>query len=160
LVTESDEVIKSSVEILIPIPSEFEGISNDTCDVLVRDDSSTFDDTSSNDDDFEDAEYVSLEEVNEEKEFNLEDIFQIQDVILHRVLESPSPFPIPVVDSDSIFEESDTSFSHSGNSLPEFETSSNHTEETRSGSTTTHANYSFPEYDSFLFKIEPDQEGK
>ncbi|GKF55431.1 hypothetical protein Tco_0165771, partial [Tanacetum coccineum] len=32
-------------------------------------------------------------------------------------------------------------------------------EETRSGSTTTHANYSLPEYDSFLFYIEPDQGG-
>ncbi|GKF55409.1 hypothetical protein Tco_0165749, partial [Tanacetum coccineum] len=33
------------------------------------------------------------------------------------------------------------------------------TEETRSGSTTTHANYSLSEYDSFLFEIETDQEG-
>ncbi|GKB48295.1 hypothetical protein Tco_0899048 [Tanacetum coccineum] len=32
-----------SVENLVPIPSEFEGISDDTCDVPVRDDSSTFD---------------------------------------------------------------------------------------------------------------------
>ncbi|GJV55105.1 hypothetical protein Tco_1456110 [Tanacetum coccineum] len=48
---------------------------------------------------------------------------------------------------------------YSGNSLPEFETFSNHTEETRSGSTTTHANNSLPEYDSFLFEIEPDQGG-
>ncbi|GKF66707.1 hypothetical protein Tco_0193224, partial [Tanacetum coccineum] len=31
--TESNEVIKSSVENLVPIPSEFEGISDDTCDV-------------------------------------------------------------------------------------------------------------------------------
>ncbi|GJU20370.1 hypothetical protein Tco_1153712 [Tanacetum coccineum] len=31
--TESDKVIKSSVENLVPIPSEFEGISDDTCDV-------------------------------------------------------------------------------------------------------------------------------
>ncbi|GJR87345.1 hypothetical protein Tco_0211356 [Tanacetum coccineum] len=138
-----------SIENLVPIPSEFEGISDDTCDVPVRDDSSTFDalndnseilsnsnddDTSSDDDDFEDVEYVSLEE-------------------------SPSPFPIPVADSDSFLEESDTSLSHLDNSLPEFETSSDHTEETRSGSTTTHANYSLPEYDSFLFEIEPDQEG-
>ncbi|GJY44888.1 hypothetical protein Tco_0433101 [Tanacetum coccineum] len=164
----------SSIEILVPIPSELEGISDDTCDVPVCDDSSTFDalndnseilsdsnndDTSSDDDDFEDVEYVSLEEVNddqEEKEFDLEDIFQIQDVILRekllnvhrlisnieslkdnptpdRVLESPSPFPIPVVDSDSFLEESDTSLSHLDNSLPEFETSSDHTEETRSG---------------------------
>ncbi|GKE51341.1 hypothetical protein Tco_1486497 [Tanacetum coccineum] len=86
-------------------------------------------------------EYDSLEEVNdvekEEKEFDLEDIFQIQDVILREkllnvhhlitnieslknnptpdfVFKSPSSFPIPVVDSDSIFEEFDTSFSHSG----------------------------------------------
>ncbi|GJS12403.1 hypothetical protein Tco_0369199 [Tanacetum coccineum] len=190
----------SSIEILVPIPSQFEGISDDTCDVPVRDDSSTFDapnnhskilsdsnndDTSSDDDDFEDVEYVSLEEVNddqEEKEFDLDDILQIQDVILREkllninrlisnieslkdnptpdcVLESPSSFPIPVTDSDSFFEESDTSFSHLDNSLPEFETFSDHTEETRSGSTTTHANYSLPEYDSFLFEIEPDQEG-
>ncbi|GKB96841.1 hypothetical protein Tco_0982978 [Tanacetum coccineum] len=152
--------------------------------------------TSSDDDDFEDIEYVdaslpdselvSLEEVNdvnqEEKVFELEDIFQIQDVILqekllnvkrlianiesfkdnptpNRVLKSHSSFPIPVMDSDSFFEESDTSFSHSDNSLPEFETFSHYTEETRSGSTTTHANNSLLEYDSFLFEIEPDQGG-
>ncbi|GKC71981.1 hypothetical protein Tco_1117864, partial [Tanacetum coccineum] len=237
LATESDEVIKSSVENLVPIPSEFEGISDDTCDVpncddnrvnveselveslINRDTSIVYsskidpileefsdelahiapiapgiveidfdqnDDTSSDNDDFEDIEYVSLEEENdvdqEEKEFNLEDIFQIQDVILRekllnvhrlisnieslkvnstldRVLESPSLFPIPVVDSDAFFKESDTSLSHLDNSLPECETFSDHTEETRSGSTTTHANYSLPEYDSFLFEIEPDQGG-
>ncbi|GKD91523.1 hypothetical protein Tco_1367030, partial [Tanacetum coccineum] len=139
--TESDEVIKSSVENLVPIPSEFEGISNDTCDVpncdnncvnvesdfveslINRDTSIVYsskidpileefagelahiapippgiveanfdpnDDTSSDDDDFEDIEYVSLEEVNdvdqEEKEFDLEDILQIQDVILREKL--------------------------------------------------------------------------
>nr|GEX82049.1 hypothetical protein [Tanacetum cinerariifolium] len=31
-------------------------------------------------------------------------------------------------------------------------------EETNSGSTTTHVDYSFPKYDSFLFEIEPDQD--
>ncbi|GJT69117.1 hypothetical protein Tco_1028403 [Tanacetum coccineum] len=127
------------------------------------------DDTSSDDDNFEDIEYVSLEEENdvdqEEKEFDLEDIFQIQDVILrekllnvHRLIskiESLKDNPIPIVDSDS----SITSLSFSDNSLPEFESFSDHTEETRSGNTTTHANYSLPEYDSFLFEIEPDQEG-
>ncbi|GKF16616.1 hypothetical protein Tco_0061534, partial [Tanacetum coccineum] len=56
-------------------------------------------------------------------------------------------------------EESDTSFSSSDNSLPEFETFNDHTEETRSGRTITHANNSHPEYDSFLFEIEPDQGG-
>ncbi|GJX22481.1 hypothetical protein Tco_0226926 [Tanacetum coccineum] len=37
LETESDEVIKSSVEILVPIPSESEGISDDTSDVPTSD---------------------------------------------------------------------------------------------------------------------------
>ncbi|GKD24908.1 hypothetical protein Tco_1231122 [Tanacetum coccineum] len=182
--TESDEVIKSSVENLVQIPnsSTFDALSDHS--KILSD--SNDDGTSSDDDDFEDIGYVSLEEVNdvdqEEKEFDLEDIFQIQDVILRekllnisrlvtnieslkdnptpdRVLKSPSSFPIPIVDSDSFFEESDTSFSYSDNSLPEFETFSDHTEETRSGSTTTHANNSLPEYDSFLFEVEPDQGG-
>ncbi|GKC22617.1 hypothetical protein Tco_1024767 [Tanacetum coccineum] len=152
-------------------------------------------DISSDDDSYENIEYVeasplnleydSLEEENEdqeEKEFDLEDIFQIQDVILrekllnvHRLITNieslknnptpdhvfkfPSSVPISVTDSGSFFEESDTFLSHSDNSLPEFETFSDHTEETRSGSTTTHANNSLPEYDSFLFKIEPNQGG-
>ncbi|GKF54181.1 hypothetical protein Tco_0161091, partial [Tanacetum coccineum] len=168
-----------SVENLVPIPSEFEGISDYTSDVLncdnnrvnveidfveslinhdtsivhsskidpileefagelahiapippgiVEADFDPNDDTSSDVDNFEDIEYVILEEVNnvdqEEKEFDFEDIFQILDVILRekllnvhrliskieslkdnltpdRVLESPSPFPIPVAGSDS-----------------------------------------------------------
>ncbi|GJY02156.1 hypothetical protein Tco_0360308 [Tanacetum coccineum] len=207
--TESDEVIKYSIENLVPIPSESEGISDDTCDVPVCDDFSTFDalkdhseilsdsnddGTSSDDDDFEDIEYVdvsppdselvSLEEVNnvdqEKEEIDLEDILQIQDFILRekllninrlivnieslnynptheRVLEPPSSFPISVKDSDSFFEKSDTSYSD--NSLPKFETFSDHTEETSSSSITTHANNSLLEYDSFHFEIEPDQGG-
>ncbi|GKG07350.1 hypothetical protein Tco_0330319, partial [Tanacetum coccineum] len=69
----SDEVIKSSVEDLVQIPSESEGISDDTCDVPVCEDSSIFDalkyyseilsdynddGTSSDDDAYEDIEYV------------------------------------------------------------------------------------------------------
>ncbi|GKC93397.1 hypothetical protein Tco_1158839 [Tanacetum coccineum] len=208
--TKSDEVIKSSVENLVQIPSEFKGISEDTCDVPVGEDSSTFDalsdhseilsdsnndGTSSDDDSYENIEYVeasplnleydSLEEVNdvdqEEKEYDLEDIFQIQDVILREkllnisrlvtnieslknnptpdhVLKSPFSFRILIMDSDLFFEESDISLSHLDNSL-EFESFSDHTEETSSVSTTTHANKSLPEYDSFLFEIEPDQRG-
>nr|GEW41410.1 hypothetical protein [Tanacetum cinerariifolium] len=51
----------------------------------------------------------------------------------------------------------DTSLSYSDISLPEFETFSLHTKETNSGSTTTHTDYSLSKYDSFHFKIEPDQ---
>ncbi|GKC19626.1 hypothetical protein Tco_1021776 [Tanacetum coccineum] len=185
---------KSSVEDLIPIPSGSKGISDDICDNDHSDAESLLN-ISSDDDSYENIEYVeasslnleydSLEEENEdqkEKEFGLEDIFQIQDVILreklvnvHRLItnieslknnptldfmfKSPSSFPIPIMDSDSFFEESDTSLSQLDNSLPEFETFSDHTKETRSGSTTTHANNSLLEYDSFLFEIEPNQGG-
>nr|GFD27865.1 hypothetical protein [Tanacetum cinerariifolium] len=37
--TKSDELIKSSVENLIPIPSEFEGIPEHKCDVPIHDNS-------------------------------------------------------------------------------------------------------------------------
>nr|GEV40681.1 hypothetical protein [Tanacetum cinerariifolium] len=119
-----------------------------------------------------DSELVSLEEENdvyqEEEEFNLEDI---QDVILREKLLSinrlianikslnDNPTPDWVLKSSAsfpIFEESDNSLSN--NYSPEFETFSDHTEETRSGITTTHAHDSLPEYDSFCFEIEPDHE--
>ncbi|GKF06893.1 hypothetical protein Tco_0037561, partial [Tanacetum coccineum] len=240
LATESDEVIKSSVENLVPIPSESDGISEGECDLPIYDDFSpkkdeVLDDIISippgngndqfnaessliqsmlnrdnvisshkidflikefaneftpippgmDEDEFDEEEYDSLEEENEdqeEKEFDLEDIFQIQDVILrekllnvHRLITNieslknnpipdhvfkfPSLVPISVTNSDLFFEKSDTSFSFSDTSFNEFETFSDHTEETRSGMTTTHANNSLPEYDSFLFEIEPDQGG-
>ncbi|GKC18280.1 hypothetical protein Tco_1020430, partial [Tanacetum coccineum] len=189
--TESDEVIKSSVEDLVPIPSESEGISDDTCDVPFCDNSppldvlndhfeifSDFNDdcTSSDDDSFEnidyveasppDSELVSLEEVKDdilrEKLLNIYLLIAKIESLNDNptpdcVLKSPSTFPIPVEDSDSFFKKSDTSLSYSDNSLPEFETFSDHTEKTSSGSTTTHADNSLPEYDSFLFETEPDQ---
>ncbi|GKB69100.1 hypothetical protein Tco_0930512 [Tanacetum coccineum] len=142
-----------------PIPP---GIDETNFDLIEK---SLYDDTLSDEDAFKDIEYVeasppdselvSLEDVNdvdqEEKEFDLEDIFQIQDVILREkllnisrlianieslndnptpdhMLKSSSLFPISVMDSDSFFKESDTSFSHLDNSLPEFETFRDHTE--------------------------------
>ncbi|GJW25192.1 hypothetical protein Tco_0039003 [Tanacetum coccineum] len=132
--------------------------------------------TSSDDDSFEDIDYVeasppnsdlvSLEEVKDD--ILLEKLLNINLLIakIESLNDNPNPdcvhkfhslFPIPVEDSDSFFEKSDTSLSYSDNSLPEFETFSDHTEETSSGSTTTLADNSLPEYDSFLFEIEPDQ---
>ncbi|GJV52308.1 hypothetical protein Tco_1448049 [Tanacetum coccineum] len=72
----------SSIENLVPIPSEFEGISDDTCDMPVGKDSSTFDalsdhseilsdsnndDTSSDDDSYENIEYVEASPLNLER---------------------------------------------------------------------------------------------
>nr|GEY60533.1 hypothetical protein [Tanacetum cinerariifolium] len=205
LETESDEIIKSGVEELVPILRENEVTLEDKkeCDVPVCENSPICDDHSeiffdskndddiSSDDDFEDIEYVeaslsdqeivSLAEENgveeenvvyqEEEEVDLEDIFQIQDVVLRKKLLSinrlianieslnDNPTLDHVLNSSVSFpisEEFDNSLSD--NFSPEFETFCDNTEETRSGNTTTHANDSLPEYDSFCFKIEPDQE--
>nr|GEW28064.1 retrovirus-related Pol polyprotein from transposon TNT 1-94 [Tanacetum cinerariifolium] len=113
--TESNEIIKSGVEELVPILNENEVTSEDKreCDLPVCEDSpicdnhsdifsdsNNDDDISSDDDDFEYVEYVeaslsdpeivSVEEENvvyqEEEEVNLEDISQIQDVVLREKL--------------------------------------------------------------------------
>nr|GEW23273.1 hypothetical protein [Tanacetum cinerariifolium] len=172
--TESDEVIKSSVKNLVQIPSECEVTSDNESefDVPVIGDSSAFDvlkdhyeilsdsnndDISSDDDAFEDIEYVeaslldfklvSLEEENdvyqEEKEIDLEDTLQIQEVILREKLLSINRLIADI----EFFNDNPT---HD-------RVLNDHTEETRSGSTTAHANNSPPEYDSFCFEIEPDQ---
>nr|GEZ41555.1 hypothetical protein [Tanacetum cinerariifolium] len=148
-------------------------------------DSNNDDDISSDEDAFEDIEYVeaslsdpeivSVEEENvfyqEEEEVDLKDISQIQDVVLRKKLLSitrlianieslnDNPTPDCVLNTSvsiPIFEESDNSLLDKFS--PEFKTFCDHTEETRSGITTTHADDSLLEYDSFCFEIEPDQE--
>nr|GEV67036.1 hypothetical protein [Tanacetum cinerariifolium] len=140
-------------------------------------DSKIDDDISVYDDDFEDVEYVeaslsdpeivSVEEENvvqqEEEEVNFEDISQIQDIVLREKLlsitrlisniESLNDNPTP----DCVLNSFESDNSLLDNFSPEFKTFCDHSEETKSGKT-THANNSLPEYDSFCFKIEPDQE--
>nr|GEY30242.1 hypothetical protein [Tanacetum cinerariifolium]GEZ09987.1 hypothetical protein [Tanacetum cinerariifolium] len=165
----SDEIIKSSVEELVPILSENEVTSEDKreCDVPVCKNSPIYDDHSEI---FFDSKNVMIFQLTTML-LKTSNVFQIQDVVLRekllrinrlianieslndnltpdRVLNSS--FSIP------IYEESNNSLSD--NFSPEFETFCNHTKETRSGSTTTHADDSLPEYDSFCFEIEPDQE--
>nr|GEY70118.1 hypothetical protein [Tanacetum cinerariifolium] len=138
LETESDEVTESSVEKLIPIPMmtmSFEDIEFVEASLL-------------------DSELVSLEEEHDvfqkEKEFDLEDILQIQDVILHEKLLSINRLIAdiePLNDNptpDCVLKSSASTFSDP-------------TEATRSGSTTAHANNSHPKYDLFCFEIKSDQ---
>nr|GEX80859.1 reverse transcriptase domain-containing protein [Tanacetum cinerariifolium] len=164
----SDEIIKSGVEELVPIPNECEVTSKDKRegDVLVCEnspicddhseiysDSNNDDDISSDNDDFEDIEYVeaslpnpeivSLEEENdvhqEEEEFDLE---EIQDIVLREKLLSINRL---MANIESL----------NDNPTPDYFLRLG---ETRSGSTITHADNSLLEYDSFCFEIEPDQE--
>nr|GEX65774.1 hypothetical protein [Tanacetum cinerariifolium] len=146
-------------------------------------DSKIDDDISVYNDDFKDIEYVkaslfdpeivSLAEENgveeenvvqqEKEEVDLEDISQIQYVVLREKLfsitrlisniESLNDNPTP----DCVLNSFEFDNSLLDNFSPEFETFCDHLEETRSGNT-THADNSLPEYDSFYFEIEPDQE--
>nr|GEY74265.1 reverse transcriptase domain-containing protein [Tanacetum cinerariifolium] len=96
---ESDEVIKSSVENLIPILSESEGIPNNVCDVPFRDNSSPLDvqndkfeefsnsndDSTSIDDDYfsiENIDYVEASPLDSE----LVSLEEVQDDNLHEKL--------------------------------------------------------------------------
>nr|GEW86821.1 hypothetical protein [Tanacetum cinerariifolium] len=135
------------------------------------------DDLSSDDESFKDIEYVdasvpdpaiaSVEEENvvqrEEEEVDLKDISQVQDVVLREKLFSITRLISNIkslndnATPDCVFNSFESDNSLLDNFLPEFETFCDNSKETRSGNT-THANYSLPEYDSFCFEIEPDQE--
>ncbi|GKE51897.1 hypothetical protein Tco_1487053, partial [Tanacetum coccineum] len=178
LETESDEIIKSSVENLVPIPSELEEILDKLCDVptcdnnrvnveidleeslinrdtsivysskidplleefagelahiasippgIVEADFDPNDDTSSDDDDFKDIEYVDATPPNSE----LVILEEVEDVILRDKLSNV----YLLISKIEALNDNPTlsSFSNSNISFR------NHTEETRSGSTTSHA---------------------
>nr|GEX85725.1 hypothetical protein [Tanacetum cinerariifolium] len=150
------EYLENSSKAITPdLPTEEPNNSrryfDDTCDVPFCDNSppldvlndhfevfSDFNDdcTSSDDNSFEDIDYVEASPPDSEL-VSLEEMKN--DILLTLSLKSR------------------ILLSYSDNYLPEFETFSDHTEETSSGRTTTHVDNSLPEYDSFLFEIEPDQ---
>nr|GFA04297.1 hypothetical protein [Tanacetum cinerariifolium] len=137
--TESDEVTESNAENLLSIPSE--------CEVALEDKR-----------EFTESNAENLLPIPSECEVALED---------KRECDVPISENSPVCDNHSdIFSDSkidddisvyDDDFEDIEKFSPEFETFCDHLEETRSGNT-THADNSLPEYDSFCFEIEPDQE--
>nr|GEU59383.1 hypothetical protein [Tanacetum cinerariifolium] len=172
--TKSDEVIKSSVEDLIPIPSESEGTPDNMCDVPFHDNSQPldvlkdhFEDFSNSNDEFSspDDDSFSIDNIDY-VEASLPDseliISQVIEIVIPEIKSSSTSL-------NSLLEETNTF----DNSLPEFETFCFDVEEISSGSTTTHSDsplyesfifdlsinphfISPPEYDCFLFKIEPN----
>ncbi|GJS58026.1 hypothetical protein Tco_0652810 [Tanacetum coccineum] len=185
--TESDQVIKSSVENLVPIPSESEGIPDSVCDVPLcnnptpleafKEHSETIIDYSSSDDDsyenidyvdtsLPDAEILSLEAVEiviqEVGGIDNDILLTIKDDTLREKLlnvnllianiealkDNPAPSSNVMTKSSStslnLFLEETNTFD---NSLTEsfcFDL-----EENSSGSTTTHSDYSLPDYEAF-----------
>ncbi|GJT35227.1 hypothetical protein Tco_0925646 [Tanacetum coccineum] len=167
--TESDEVIKSSVENLVPTPSESEGIPENVCDMPLcnnptpleafkehseivvdfNDDSTSSDDGSPYGEDIEyvdasppDSELVSLEVV---ENVTPED-GEIEDDILHNPIPSSKFVTKSSSTSLNFFLEETNTFD---NSLPESETFCFDLEENSSGSTTTRSDYSLPDYEAF-----------
>ncbi|GKE36357.1 hypothetical protein Tco_1459762, partial [Tanacetum coccineum] len=151
--TESDEVIKSSVENLVPSPSESEGIPNNECDVPDYDYSqatifSTFSNPlfdnsiSSDDESCHEEEYISLMErllYDNSSPRPPEDFH----VIPNMIIESLPTFPIPVEDSDSLREEIDI-FPGPDDSIPSGIESDDYDSEVDDNST------SLPKSESFL----------
>ncbi|GKB67808.1 hypothetical protein Tco_0929220 [Tanacetum coccineum] len=183
LAMESDEVIKSSVEDLVQIPSESEGIPDKMCDVPFRDNSppldiskdqfegfsdSNDDSTSIYDNYFSideinyvkaspsDSELVSLEEV---KDFHTED-GEIEDDILQET----NTFDNSIPESETFY--FDLEENSSGSTTTRFDYSlldyevfyfdDDHIKEKSSGSTTTQSDISLSKYDSFIFDLSND----
>ncbi|GKF09697.1 hypothetical protein Tco_0043921 [Tanacetum coccineum] len=173
-------IIKSSVEDLVTIPSESEGIPKKMCDVPFRDnsppldiskdqfkgfsdsndDSTLIDDDSFYIDDIDyveasppDSELVSLEEV----EIVILEVGGIDTDILLTIKDNPTPSPDFVTKSSStslnfFLEETNTL----DNSLPESETFFFNLKEISSGSPTSYIDLSLPDYEAFFCDSEPD----
>nr|GFB77507.1 hypothetical protein [Tanacetum cinerariifolium] len=151
--TESDEVIKSSVENLVPIPSESEGIPDTMCDVHLVE----YVEASPHD-----YELVSLEvaeivipEDEEIEDDNLrEKMLNVHLLIasIEALKDNPTPSSEFLTKSSSTshksFLEETNTFD---NSLLEFENFYFNLEEISSGSTTTHSDISLPDYEAFYF---------
>ncbi|GJU85028.1 hypothetical protein Tco_1292574 [Tanacetum coccineum] len=177
--TESDEVIKSSVENLVPILSESEGIPDSVCDVPLcnnptpleafkehsdfNDDSTSSDNDSPNGEDIDyvdasppDSELVSLEVVENvtQEDGEIEDDVLREKLskinLLNAKIEALKDNP-PL---SSGFNSSGSTTTRSDYSFPDYEDfylDDDHVEEKSSGSTTTHADFS--QYDWFIFDL-------
>nr|GFB35713.1 hypothetical protein [Tanacetum cinerariifolium] len=136
--TESDEVIKSSVEDLVPIPSEFEGIPDTMCDVHLDNNHTPLeakdhleivlnsnDDISSSGDDSlheENIDYVEASPPDSELVSS-----EVMEIVIPEVEGIDDDIPLTIKDDNL--------------------------REISSGSTTTHSDISLSKYDSFIFNF-------
>ncbi|GJV73401.1 hypothetical protein Tco_1493396 [Tanacetum coccineum] len=124
---ESDEVIKYSVENLVQIPSESEGIPEKMCDVPFRDNSPPLD--------ISKDQFESFSDSNDDSTSIDDDSFSIDDIDYWQY---------------------HYSFYYSFPGYEAFYFDDDHIEEKSSGSTTTHSDISLSKYDSFIFDLSND----
>nr|GEV26332.1 hypothetical protein [Tanacetum cinerariifolium] len=161
--TESDEVIKSSVEDLVPIPSESEGIPDTIYDDSLYKENIEYVEASPHD-----SELVSLEAAEivipkeeEIKDDNLREKFLNVHLLIANIEALKDN---PTQSSELLTKSSSTSLNSLlvetntfHNSLPEFENFYFDLGEISSGSTTTHSDISLSEYDSFIFDFDNEE---
>nr|GEV80133.1 ribonuclease H-like domain-containing protein [Tanacetum cinerariifolium] len=156
--TKSDKFIKSSVEDLIPIPSESEGIPEHTCDVPSHDNYSPLDISKDQIEDLSDSEVMEI--VIPEVGGIHDDILLMikDDILLEKLLnvnlliakiKALNANPTPSSDCKT---NSGSSTTPPDISLPEYEAfHDDHVKEISSGSPTTHSDSSL--YASFIFDL-------
>nr|GEV69953.1 hypothetical protein [Tanacetum cinerariifolium] len=137
LTTESDEFIKSSVETLVPIPSESEGILDNMCNVPFHDNSPPLDVSKDQFEDFFDSndESTSIDDDS----FSIDNIEYVEASPPNSELVNLEVMQIVIPEETNTFD----------NSLPKLETFCFDLEEISSGSTTTRSDISLPEYEAF-----------
>ncbi|GJR34206.1 hypothetical protein Tco_1209890 [Tanacetum coccineum] len=163
--TESDEVIKSSVEDLVPIPSESEGIPDKMCDVPLCENTTPLNALNEHYEIVSIPTMIILSNVDlEVGRINDDILLTIKDDIIREKLlnvnlliakidalrDNPTPSSEVVIKSTSTFpnlflEETNTF----DNSIPESETFRFNLEEISSGSPTTRSDLSLPDYKAF-----------
>ncbi|GJR56865.1 hypothetical protein Tco_1499027 [Tanacetum coccineum] len=161
---ESDEVIKSSVEDLVPILSEFEGIPDNMCDVPFRDNSPPLDISKDQFEGFSDSNDDSTS--IDDDSFSIDDIDYVEasppdSELVSLEIEALKDNPTP--SSDFVTKSSSTSLNFFleetytfDNSLPKSETFCFNLEEISSGSPTSYLDLSLPDYKAFFCDSEPD----
>nr|GFB37294.1 hypothetical protein [Tanacetum cinerariifolium] len=155
--TESDEVIKSSVKNLIPIPSKFKGILDTLDDDSLYYENIEYVEASPHDSEFVilEVEKIVIPKDEEIEDDNLHEKLLKVDLLIAEIKafkNNPTPSPEFLTKSSSTSPKSvleETTTFH--NSLPEFENFCFDLEEISSGSTTTHSDISLPEYEAFTF---------
>nr|GFA34511.1 hypothetical protein [Tanacetum cinerariifolium] len=171
---ESDEFIKSSVENLIPIPSESEGILDHMCDVPFHDNYLPLDDfsdsnekfSSTDDDSFSIDKIDYVEALPPYSELVSSEVMEIvilevggidddiiltinDDILREKLLNVNLLFAKIEALNDNPTPFYDPITNTFDNSLPEFETFCFEVEEISSGSTTTRSDISLPKYEVF-----------
>ncbi|GKA63351.1 hypothetical protein Tco_0762957 [Tanacetum coccineum] len=163
--TESDEVIKSSVEILVPIPSESEGVP-EMCDVPLHDNSPPLEASKDQFKDFLESNDESTS--SDDDSFSIDDIDYVDaspldvEIVSLKVVEIVGP-EVGRIDDDILLTIKDDILREKllnvnlliakidalrDNPTPSSDVIS-------SGSTTTHVDFS--QYDSFIFDLSNDQ---